>query len=119
VSERKVAPAEGERRALRSLAAQYRVASKLVLDALFDGELEWVRLVDPEAGRLDDIVIGRPSRVDAYQVKWSDYRGQMLPPARQRQQRIRQTLPGAVHAFGRWVAQTAKCKSRQSRRPTS
>lgn len=69
------APAEGERRALRNLSAQYHVAASLVRDALLDGELEWVRLVDPEAGRLDDVVIGRPGRVDAYQVKWSAYRG--------------------------------------------
>lgn len=74
---RSIAPAEGERRAIRSLAAQYRVAAQLIRDALCDGELEWVRLVDPEAGRLDDVVIGRPGRVDAYQIKWSDYRGQV------------------------------------------
>ncbi|HEY0027372.1 MAG TPA: ATP-binding protein [Allosphingosinicella sp.] len=72
---RRVAPAEGERRALRNLSAQYRVAALLVRDALLAGELEWVRLVDPEAGRLDDVVIGRPGRIDAYQIKWSDYRG--------------------------------------------
>ena len=72
--ERTTAPAEGERRAIRNLTAQYRVAAKLVRDALLDGELEWVRLVDPDAGRLDDVVIGRPGRVDAYQIKWSDYR---------------------------------------------
>lgn len=69
------APAEGERRALRNLSAQYRVAAELVREALLDGELEWVRLVDPDAGRLDDVVIGRPGRLDAYQVKWSAYRG--------------------------------------------
>ncbi|WP_431673654.1 ATP-binding protein [Rhizobium leguminosarum] len=31
-------------------------------------------MVDPEAGRLDDIIIGRPGRIDAYQIKWSEYR---------------------------------------------
>ncbi|MFT8762917.1 MAG: ATP-binding protein [Gluconobacter potus] len=69
-----VAPADGERRAIRNLKAQYNVAAKLVRDALLDGDLEWVRLVDPEADRLDDVIIGRPRRVDAYQIKWSDYR---------------------------------------------
>ncbi len=69
------APAEGERRALRNLSAQYRVAAGLVREAMLDGELEWVRLVDPDAGRLDDVVIGRPGRLDAYQIKWSAYRG--------------------------------------------
>jgi hypothetical protein len=70
-----MAPADGERRALRSFSAQYRVAAQLVRDALVEGELEWVRLVDPDAGRLDDVVIGRPGRVDAYQIKWSAFRG--------------------------------------------
>jgi hypothetical protein len=73
----KTAPADGERRALRNLSAQYQVAAKLIYTSLLDGELEWIRLVDPDAERLDDIVIGRPGRVDAYQVKWSEYRGQI------------------------------------------
>jgi len=62
---------------VRSLSAQYRVAAKLIRDALLEGDLEWIRLVDPDAGRLDDILLGRPGRIDAYQVKWSDYRGQI------------------------------------------
>lgn len=46
-----------------------------------------MRLVDPDAGRLDDVVIGRPGRVDAYQIKWSDYRWtitfrQLVTPSR-------------------------------------
>jgi hypothetical protein len=73
----KTPPAEGERRALRNLSAQYRVAGKLVYDALIDGELEWVRLLDPEAGRLDDVQIAQSGRLDAYQIKWSDYRRQV------------------------------------------
>jgi hypothetical protein len=67
-------PADGERRSLRNLTAQYLVASMLVYDAIRSGELDWMRLVDPEAGRLDDVVIGRSGRVDAYQIKWSQYR---------------------------------------------
>lgn len=71
---RSVAPADGERRAIRNLKAQYSVAATLVRNVLLDGDLEWVRLVDPEAGRLDDVIVGRPGRLDAYQIKWSDYR---------------------------------------------
>ncbi len=67
-------PASGERRAVRNLSAQYKVAAELALQALRNGDLEWVRLVDPEAGRLDDILIARRGRLDAYQIKWSDYR---------------------------------------------
>lgn len=66
-------PADGERRAVRGYSAQYRVAAELIYDALLDGTLEWVRLADPEAGRLDDIQIARPSRLDAYQIKWGEY----------------------------------------------
>lgn len=72
---RSTRPADGERRAVRNLSAQYLVAAKLVYDGIRSGELAWVRLVDPEAGRLDDVVIGRNGRVDAYQIKWSEYRG--------------------------------------------
>lgn len=67
-------PADGERRAVRNLTAQYLVAATLIYAAIRSGELTWIRLVDPEAGRLDDIVIGRSGRVDAYQIKWSEYR---------------------------------------------
>lgn len=67
-------PSDGERRAVRNLSAQYLVAAALVYEAIGSGELEWVRLVDPDAGRLDDVVLGRSGRVDAYQIKWSEYR---------------------------------------------
>ena len=77
ITPRSTAPADGERRALRNLSAQYRVAAKLVRDAIGNGDLEWVRLVDPDAGRLDDVLIGQIGRVDAYQVKWSTYRSQI------------------------------------------
>jgi hypothetical protein len=69
------APALGELRAVRNLTAQYRVAAGLAYDALVKGELEWVRLVDPDAERLDDVIIGRPGKLDAYQVKWSLWKG--------------------------------------------
>jgi len=68
-------PSEGERRALGGYVPQYLIAGKLIINSLLDGEFEWVRLVDPEAGRLDDIQIGTPNRIDAYQIKWSQYEG--------------------------------------------
>ncbi|WP_147403425.1 ATP-binding protein [Pseudomonas aeruginosa] len=70
-------PADGERRAIRNLSAQYRVAAALAYEALQQGELEWVRLVDPDAGRLDDVMIARPGRLDAYQIKWSEYQNEV------------------------------------------
>lgn len=71
------APADGERRAVRGLSAQYTVAAGLIYDALLSGDLEWIRVADPEAGRVDDIQIARPGRIDAYQIKWSDYDGRV------------------------------------------
>ncbi len=68
-------PADGERRAITGYLAQYRVAAELILRALREGTLSWIRVGDPRAGRVDDIQIGRLTRVDAYQVKWSTHPG--------------------------------------------
>lgn len=70
-------PADGERRAARGLGAQYRVAAELIYQALVDEDLDWIALADPEAGRLDDIQIARPGRLDAYQVKWHSFNERM------------------------------------------
>ncbi len=71
----KVRPGEGERRAAGGLQAQYRAAARLILHHLRNGTLQWIRLADPEAGRVDDLQIGSESRIDAYQVKSSQYPG--------------------------------------------
>jgi hypothetical protein len=39
--------------------------------------LQWIRVADPEAGRVDDLQICIPNRVDAYQIKWSEYGGSL------------------------------------------
>lgn len=64
-------PAEGERAAIGGYYPQYLLSADLILRRLDEGRLEWVRLADPEAGRLDDFQIGTPGRIDAYQFKWS------------------------------------------------
>lgn len=69
-----IPPSEGERRALVGFSPQYRLAALLALRALERG-LEAVRLLDPGAGRVDDMQLYRPNRVDAYQVKWEQYPG--------------------------------------------
>ncbi len=66
-------PASGEQRAAAGYWGQYRVAASLVLRALRHDRLRWVRLTDPEAGRVDDLQIGSEARVDAVQVKWVGY----------------------------------------------
>ena len=47
----------------------------LILQKLRQENLEWIRVADPLAGRVDDLQIGSPGRVDAYQVKTSQYGG--------------------------------------------
>lgn len=47
-------PAEGERRAVIGLFAQYRISASLILLSLRDQTLEWIRVADPKAGRVDD-----------------------------------------------------------------
>lgn len=70
-------PGEGERRAIGGFYAQYRVSASLILAALSKRRLRWIRLADPEAGQVDDLQIGGENRVDAYQVKWAQYGGNL------------------------------------------
>ena len=68
---RRTAPAEGERAAIGGYHPQYRLSADTILQSLRHETLEWIRLADPTAGRVDDFQIGTPGRVDGYQVKWS------------------------------------------------
>lgn len=70
-----IPPADGERRAIGGFYTQYRIASELILRQLRDGTLRWIRVADPEAGRVDDLQISIESRVDGFQVKSSLYGG--------------------------------------------
>jgi len=69
---RRTAPGEGERYATRGYVGQYRTSAALILQYLRAGTLAWIRVADPQAGRVDDLQIGTESRVDSYQVKWSE-----------------------------------------------
>jgi hypothetical protein len=66
-------PAEGERRAMVGYQAQYQVAAELIYNQLLDGKLDWIKITDPEAGQVDDILIASPGQLDAYQVKWGEF----------------------------------------------
>lgn len=68
----RTAPGEGERNAARGYVAQYRAAASLILPHLRSGTLAWIRIADSQAGRADDPQIGTESRVDTYQVDWSE-----------------------------------------------
>ena len=61
--------ASGEQAALRGYRWQYDQIAKLVYDAILDGKLVSVRLTDPNAGQVDDLVLVRTGRTDAYQFK--------------------------------------------------
>lgn len=65
--------ANGERRAIVGYNGQYRTQACLLLRALQAGDLEWVKIIDSKAEKLDDFQMGRPGRIDAYQVKWSEH----------------------------------------------
>lgn len=63
------APASGERTALRGYRWQYDHIASRVYNALLDGDLESLRLTDPQAGRVDDLLLIRSGRVDFYQFR--------------------------------------------------
>lgn len=67
----------GERAAIIGYSAQYCIAAELIYSALVAGELEWIALADPDAGRVDDIQVATPGRLDAYQVKWGEQIGSL------------------------------------------
>ena len=68
-------PGTGERAAASGLRNQYGVGASLVVDALQERDLQWIRVADPEAGRVDDFQIATTGRLDAYQIKWEQYPG--------------------------------------------
>ncbi len=50
-------PASGERNALRGYRWQYDQLASIVYDSLLDGAFQSLRLTDPEAGKVDDLVL--------------------------------------------------------------
>ena len=62
-------PATGELAALRGYRWQYDHIAALVYDSLVDGDFVALRLVDPDAGQVDDLVLTRRGRTDGYQFR--------------------------------------------------
>ncbi|QQO21290.1 hypothetical protein JJB98_15805 [Bradyrhizobium diazoefficiens] len=60
---------EGERRAIRGYVSQYAIAARAIYERICSGELAWVGLADRSAASFDDVVLGLPDRVIAYQIK--------------------------------------------------
>jgi len=63
--------ARGERGALIGYMPQFGEFARFVYRELVGGRLVWLRLADPEAGKLDDILYATLTEVQAYQVKWT------------------------------------------------
>lgn len=67
----------GERAAIVGYSAQYRIAAEQIYAALLAGQLEWIALAVPGAGRVDDIQVATPGKIDAYQIKWGEQVGSL------------------------------------------
>ena len=63
--------AKGERAAMGGYVPQFDEFAKLVYINLVNGNLEWIKVADPKAGKLDDIQFSTSTEVHAYQVKWT------------------------------------------------
>ena len=94
--------ATGERQALRGYRWQYDHIAALVYDALYDGDFVSLRLTDPDAGRVDDLVLERLGRTDAYQFKSAENDGYVTFSRITREQRTRSgtTAPSLVRSLG-------------------
>lgn len=66
-------PAEGERSAVRGYLWQYDHAAARVYEGLLEGDLDLLRLTDPEAGQVDDLVLVRGGRAHGYQFRSSRF----------------------------------------------
>ncbi|WP_022826295.1 ATP-binding protein [Hymenobacter norwichensis] len=63
--------AKGERQAIGGFLPQFGEFAWLAYRQLLHNSLEWVRVADPEAQQLDDILYATKTTVFAYQVKWT------------------------------------------------
>jgi len=63
--------ASGERAAIGGYLPQFDEFAWFVYINLINKELEWIRIADPEAEKLDDIQYSTHTEIHAYQVKWT------------------------------------------------
>ena len=73
VRNRAVAPAEGERRALRGYMGQYDKAGAAIYAELERGQLLWIGVADRSAGIADDLVLGFDGLVVGHQFKTAKF----------------------------------------------
>lgn len=63
--------ARGERAAIGGYLPQFDAFAWFAYTELVNSNLEWIKVADPEAEKLDDIQYSTFAEVHAYQVKWS------------------------------------------------
>ena len=63
--------ASGERAAIGGYLPQFDEFAWFVYLNLINNKLEWIRVADPKAEKLDDIQQSTHSELHAYQVKWT------------------------------------------------
>ncbi|MFA4824496.1 MAG: ATP-binding protein [Methanoregula sp.] len=73
--QQQTAPAMGERRAISGYKAQYEIEAVKIHHAIKQKTLQFIRIADPNAGRVDDFQLQTSSQIDAFQIKWSTYPG--------------------------------------------
>ncbi|QHV96565.1 NACHT domain-containing protein [Spirosoma endbachense] len=66
-----LASAQGDRIDFAGKYPQFRLFAAKVYDELVDNTLAWIKIGDPEAGKLDDIQFATRTEIHAFQVKWS------------------------------------------------
>lgn len=54
-----------------------RVLASIILDRLRKQDISWIRITNPSASFVMDVQIGNSKRIDAYQIKWSEWAGNL------------------------------------------
>lgn len=71
MGDKKQISAKGERAAIGGYLPQFDIFASLAYNELINQNLEWIKVADPEAEKLDDIQYSTPTEIHAYQVKWT------------------------------------------------
>jgi hypothetical protein len=66
-----IVSAAGERAAMGGYVPQFNEFARFAYRELVNNNLEWIKIADPEAEKLDDIQYATRTEVRAYQVKWT------------------------------------------------
>ncbi len=65
-------PAEGDRIDIGGKLPQFDVFAKFAYRELVYDNLTWIRVADPKAGKVDDVLYSTNAEIHGYQLKWSN-----------------------------------------------